>query len=115
MCDNTDSPFQVLTECSEGYIGVCRCCGEYNFVYKNMLLTFQEEGLKHFFQWFLENVQKQENNITLHNGKTQFFTGPVPNLFFVYTKEELEEIVGLYTEVSLILDARKIVNTPMRN
>ena len=114
MCENPDNPFQILAECREGYIGVCRCCGEYNVVYKNMLLTFQEDEMHHFFDWFLETMHTQEYNITLHTGKSHFFTGPVPNLFFVYTKAELEEIVGMYTEVTLVLDARKIVNKPMR-
>jgi hypothetical protein len=115
MCENTDPPFQILTECNEGYIGVCRCCGEYNFVYKNMLLTFQEPELHHFFEWFLETMHKQEYNVTLHNGKTQFFNGPVPNLFFVYTKAELAEITGMYTEVQLLLDARRILCAPNKN
>jgi hypothetical protein len=52
MCEDTDSPFQILTECREGYLGMCRCCDEFNFVYKNVLLTFQKVNRHHFFEGF---------------------------------------------------------------
>ncbi|MCW5911134.1 MAG: hypothetical protein KIT62_08675 [Cyclobacteriaceae bacterium] len=112
MCENDESPFQVLAECREGYIGLCSCCGELNFVYKNLLLTFQEAEFHHFFEWWFDQCDRQHYHITLLNGKTHFFTGPVPNMFLVYTKDELEEIKHLYTEVKLALDARRIINVP---
>jgi hypothetical protein len=111
MCENTDSPFQILADCHDGYIGVCRCCGEFNYVYKNMLLTFQEEDMHQFFSWFLTARNTQEFNMALANGRDHFFCGPVPNLFFAYSENELDDIEKMYSQTKLVLEARKIIST----
>jgi hypothetical protein len=110
MCERTNSSFRILAQCAEGYIGLCSCCGEFNYVYKNLLLVFQEEDMRQFFEWFIAARNGQGFNMTLENGRDHFFRGPIPNLFFAYSSEELDEIEKLYAETSLVLEARKLVS-----
>ncbi|MGC4022435.1 MAG: hypothetical protein QM734_11030 [Cyclobacteriaceae bacterium] len=110
MCERTDSSFQILAECADGYIGLCSCCHEFNYVYKNLLLTFKEEDMQQFFDWFIAARNQQGFDMALANGRDHFFRGPIPNLFFAYSAEELDEIEKLYIETNLLLEARKLVN-----
>ena len=53
--------FKIIAECSEGYIGICECCREFNFAFKNVLLTFQEEEMIGFFEWMIAGRDSCEN------------------------------------------------------
>jgi hypothetical protein len=102
--------YQVLTKCENGYIGICTCCKEFNFAYKNVLLTFQEESLFQFFNWLIECKDNPEYHLGLPHGRTHVYPSPMHNLFLVYTEEELVEIEQLFMEVRLVLEVRKIID-----
>ncbi|MEJ0054658.1 MAG: DUF6686 family protein, partial [Bacteroidota bacterium] len=42
--------FEILAECEDGYVGICKYCQEFNYSYKNILLTFQEQEMNNFFR-----------------------------------------------------------------
>lgn len=101
--------FQMLAECKDGYIGVCRCCWEFNYAYKNVLLTFQETEMCEFFEWLMEARKKKFMEMPLPNGMRHVYQSPVYNLFLVYTEDELNEIEILYSQVKLMLETFKIL------
>lgn len=103
--------YQLLTECENGYVGVCTCCKEFNFGYKNVLLSFQEDALFRFFTWLIECRDKPEYHLDLPHGRGHVYQSPMHNLFLVYSTEELDEIETLFVEVQLVLQARNIVMT----
>lgn len=49
-----ESSLNILAECDNGYIGVCECCSEFNFVYKNILLAFRQDELIRFCDWLID-------------------------------------------------------------
>ena len=100
---------QVLTECENGYVGVCTSCNEFNFAYKNILLTFQEDALFQFFTWLIECRDNPLYLLDLPHGRCHVYQSPMHNLFLIYTREELNEIERLFMEVQLVLQARNIV------
>ena len=102
--------FQILAECSEGYIGVCRCCWEFNYSYKNIFLTFQETEMCEFFNWLIEARKNKYMMIPLPHGERHVYQSPMYNMFLVYTEQELNEIEGLYMEVKVMLETLKILN-----
>lgn len=107
---NEAGNFQILAECNDGYIGVCRCCWEFNYVYKDVLLTFQEPEMCDFFNWLMECRKDGSMLMSLPHGERHVYRSPLYNLFLIYTEDELDEIEGLYAQVKLMLETFKILD-----
>lgn len=107
---NENNNFQILAECNDGYVGVCRCCWEFNFLFKNVLLTFQEPEMCDFFNWIIECRRNGSMMMPLPPGDRHVYRSPLYNFFIVYSEEELDEIEGLYAQVRLMLETIKILN-----
>lgn len=106
------STFQILAESDNGYIGVCECCKEYNFVYRNILLIFSEDELLRFCKWILAYRYHNDTYLPLAHGRTRVYTSPLSNLFLSFHEHELDELDQLFSETKLIIDARSLVNQP---
>ena len=104
-----DSPFHILAECHNGYIGICECCHEYNFVYKNILLIFSQDELLRFCEWVIGYRTHENTYLPLHHGRTRVYTSPLSNLFIAFREDELDEVDQLFTEARLILEARNLI------
>jgi hypothetical protein len=104
-----DSPLHILAECDNGYIGVCECCCEYNFVYKNILLIFSQEELTRFCSWVLQNRFYESTYLPLAHGRTRVFTSSLSNLFIVFREDELDEVDQLFSQAKLVLEARHLL------
>lgn len=100
--------FQVVCENANGYIGVCSCCGEYNFAYKTVLITFQEEQMLQFFDWLNEG-RNGENDTELKHGRNRIYSSPYGNLFLVFNDEELDEILSLHAQLLIMLQTKRIL------
>lgn len=112
---HTKTSFKILAETDNGYIGVCACCNEFNFAFKNVLLTFQQEEMFRFFEWIIARRDSPEHYMPLHHGRDKLFSSPNSNLFIVYNDDELNEIVMMYNEALLILEARKVLLSTRMN
>ncbi|MEI9917716.1 MAG: DUF6686 family protein [Bacteroidota bacterium] len=106
---NENDTFQILAECDHGYIGVCRCCWEFNYTYKNILLTFQEPDMRDFFDWIIECRRNGSVLLPLPCGSRHVYKSPLYNMFLVHTDEELNEIEIMYNEVKVMLETMKIL------
>lgn len=104
-----NSSFRILSECLHGYIGMCECCREFNFAYKTVLLTFQEDSMAIFFEWIMASRFLPEHYMPLRHGSRRIFSSPHGNLFLVYRDEEIDQILQLYSQVRLILEAEKVL------
>jgi hypothetical protein len=103
------SNFRILTECDHGYIGICDCCREFNFAYKNTLLTFQEDEMCRFFDWVIANRNSPEHYMPMQHGRSKVFSSPNSNLFLVYHDDELDEILLMYSQTKLMIEAQKVL------
>jgi len=103
--------FEILAECEEGYIGICRHCQEFNYSFKNILLTFQEQEMDNFFEWMIGCRQNGACEMVLPHGRGYVLSSPIHNLFIVYNDEEFDAIEKLYSEVRLMREAKKILNS----
>ena len=103
------SDFQILASSDNGYIGICTCCEQFNLVYKNILLTFQEESLFQFCDWLVECRNNPEYQYTSYHGRNHVYPSPLQNFFLMFSNSELAEVEHLYNEVQLVLEARKLV------
>ena len=101
--------FEIISENVYGYIGKCTCCEEFNFAYKNLLITFTEEHLFHFSDWLIGNQNNPEFLFDLPHGKSRIYRSPAENLFITFDVGELQELSHLFTEAHLVLEARKII------
>lgn len=106
-----DTTFRVLVECSDGYIGVCTCCCEFNFAYKTVLVSFQEEEMHRFFDWLITTSETQEHYMPLLHVRNRVFSSPHSNLFLAFNDQELEEIKGLYHQASILIQAENLLLT----
>lgn len=107
---NQDSPLNILSEGPNGYIGVCDCCHEFNFVYKNLLLAFREEELIRFCEWLIGYRYHRETFLPLPHGRTRVYKSPLSNLFIAFYDEELNEVEQLFNQARLLIEARSIVH-----
>jgi hypothetical protein len=104
-----EKSLHILSQSENGYVSQCVCCEEFNFTYKNVLLVFDEESMMRFFDWVVSYRYSKDNYQPLPHGRNRIYAGPHNNLFLVYNDEEINEIERLFAEVSVILEARKIV------
>ncbi|WP_333820063.1 DUF6686 family protein [Ohtaekwangia sp.] len=109
------SNLEILAESLNGYVSRCLCCHEFNLAYKNVLLVFDEEQLIRFFEWVLSNRQSLDNFHPLPHGRCRIFSSPHSNLLIVYNDEEIDELAGLFAEVQIVLEARRLVNCQKNN
>ncbi len=107
-----DSSFHILAECDNGYIGVCECCREFNFVYKNILLAFTEDELVRFCEWLMAYRYHNDTFLPLAHGKTRVYKSPLDNLFIAFHDTELDEVGLLFSQTQLMLEARGVLGTP---
>ena len=103
------TPFHILGECGSRYIGVCECCQEYNFVYKNILLIFSQDELLRFCEWVIRYRRHENTYLPLHHGRSRVYKSPLSNLFIAFREDELDEVDQLFTEARLILEARDLI------
>jgi hypothetical protein len=101
--------FRLLAEHEHGYIGICECCREFNVAYKNMLISFQEEEMMQFFDWIHANQFNPAHYMRLAHGRNRIFTSPHSNLYMVFTDEEIVELLEMFGQVKLVLEAEKIL------
>jgi len=106
---NENNHFQVLAECEDGYIGVCKCCWEFNFLYKNVMLTFQEPEMNEFFDWLFECRKNKTMMMPLPHGDRHVYRSPLYNMFIVYDETELDNIEQMFSEVKIMLETIKIL------
>lgn len=112
-CENTNTPFRVLTDCRHGYIGVCACCGDYNLAYKNLLLIFSEPQLFQFLDWLEDSRRHPDFRVALRHGRTHLYCGPVPTVYLAFNDRELDDLNQMAVEVKLLLEARRaLAGTP---
>jgi hypothetical protein len=104
-----ESPLNILAHTDNGYIGLCDCCHEYNFVYKNILLAFQREELTRFLDWLIAYRTHDDTYLPLPHGRTRVYRSPLSNLFLAFHEEELDEVTQLFAEAQLILEARSLL------
>lgn len=104
-----ESTLNILASADNGYIGVCECCNEFNFVYKNVMLALQQEELVRFLDWLLTNRTHDETYLPLPHGRTRVYRSPLSNLFLTFDEQELDEITQMFAEIQLILEARSLL------
>src|SRR5690349_4147625 len=104
-----ETAFRVLAEGIDGYLGVCTCCRKFNFAYKTVLLSFQEDEMHRFFDWLITNSKNREHYAPLRHGRNHVFSSPHSNLFLTFNDQELEEIEALYHQAILLLQAEQLL------
>lgn len=104
-----ESPLSILAESENGYIGVCDCCHEFNFVYKNLLLAFRQDELVRFCEWLIAYRHHNETFLPLPHGRTRVYKSPLSNLFIAFYDEELDEVDTLFSQAKLVIEARTII------
>jgi hypothetical protein len=109
------SQFKILSECDHGYIGVCECCHEFNFAYKNILITFQEEEMNRFLDWVVTRRNCPQHYMPLRYGRNKVFSSPNSNLFITFHDKELDEVEQLYNEMKIVLEAQRVLVSSRRN
>lgn len=104
------SEFRILAECRNGYVAECSCCCELNFAYKNILLSFGEEDMLRFLLWLRDSRDCEDNYLPLPHCRDRVYRSPLENFYLTFNLQELAEIEQLLAEVSLIVEARKIIH-----
>ena len=103
------STLNILAQSDNGYIGECECCHEFNFVYKNILLIFQQEELFRFLDWLISYRKHDDTYLPLPHGTSRVYRSPLNNMFLAFHEHELDELTTLFTEAQIILEVRSLL------
>jgi hypothetical protein len=104
-----DNGFRILSECADGYIGMCTCCREFNFAYKTILLSFQEEDMQRTFNWLIANGRTHKQSMPMRHGRRGILSSELSNLYLVFNKTDLEEIKVLFQQALLLLEVENVL------
>lgn len=108
-CENTNQPFQIITQCNDGYIGYCECCGDFNLAYKTLLLVFQQDEMMRLLHWIEENRNNGDFLFPFPHGRDRIYRSPISNLYLLFNEAELDDLSNMAMESKLILEARKVI------
>lgn len=100
-------PFKTLLQKEYGYVGVCDSCKVYHIAFRNIMFCLEENE----FEWFrqlLTEKRMMEPFCTPH-GKELIHYTPLSNFYLLFSQAEVEELLLLMTEVSLTVEARKML------
>ena len=99
--------YRTLVEKEYGYIGVCENCKTYNIAYKNFLLCLDEAEMA----WFRQQIadKKMMNDFSTSHGKELIHFTPLSNFYLLFSNDEVAELVAMQDEVSLTVEARKML------
>ena len=103
--------FEIIAESTNGYIGSCTCCQEFNFVFKNVVLAFQQDELLRFGDWLIDYRYHNDTFLALPHGRTRVYRSPLTNLFIAFHDNELDEVSHLFSQVNLVLEARTLLQS----
>ena len=103
------SSFRIVAECENGYISECMCCRDFNFVYKNIVLCFEQEELHRFLHWLIDTRYASESYHPLAHWRDRVYRSPLTNLCLAFNQEELEEIETLFAETQLVQEAQRVL------
>ncbi|WP_234737011.1 DUF6686 family protein [Tellurirhabdus bombi] len=102
---------RTLTERENGYIGYCAGCQSYNVAYKNSLFVLQESEFSCYRQVLVSRVGMRPFFTT--HGKEWLLKTPMLNYFLLLTDEEIDEVVAMMDEASLLREVAQILQTPI--
>lgn len=97
-----------LSECCDGFIGICECCSNVNLLYKNIAIKLKEEEFE-YFRNYLNELNPDDFIIKSRHGRNVFMRTPVKNIVLCFSKYELKELTMLFNEATLMLTAYKIL------
>jgi hypothetical protein len=112
MCKN--SSLEIVSQCKHGYIGLCRGCNRFNLVFENLFLLMEHEEVVSLCRMLEDHFGVFWHNSSIGNGKQITMNTPLHNFFMAFSVEEFEEFKTMVIEANLILDAREILDQPIK-
>lgn len=103
---------KTLAQNENGYIGYCAGCQSYNIAYKNSLFILTEAEFTSYRNVMAERTAMRPF-VTTH-GKEWLLITPMPNYFITLSNDEIDELVQMMDEVSLLKEVEQILNTTHR-
>ncbi|MCE7040457.1 DUF6686 family protein [Dyadobacter sp. CY312] len=98
---------KTLSECPNGYVGYCECCARYNVSFNNSLFIFSENEFEGFKQLLTERVGL--NPFYTTHGKEVIAQTPMKNYYLVFAETEIQQLLDMMIEASLIVETNQIL------
>ncbi len=93
--------YSILSQTDKGFVRYCYDCHTYSIVYENILMNFDDKGFQNFksnvSQCYVENVKDSYNP----KRRDIFFNTRVDGLQFIFSVEEVGEILSLMQTAEL--------------
>lgn len=112
MCQN--SKLEIVSQNTHGYIGQCNGCNRFNLVFENFFLLMEHEEIISLGRMLEDHFGVFWHNSPIGNGKQITMNTPLPNFFMAFSVEEFEVFKTMVLETNLILEARQILQEPMK-
>lgn len=103
---------KTLTQCENGYIGYCTGCQTYNVAYKNSLFVLTEAEFAGYRDVMAERTAMRPFFTT--HGKEWLLRTPMPNYFLMLSDTEIDELIPMVDEATLLMEVERILNATHR-
>lgn len=99
-----------LIQQENGYIGYCAGCQSYNVAYKNSLFILSESEFACYREVMAERTAMRPF-FTTHD-KSWLLKTPMPNYFMLFSDNELDELVQMMDEASILMEVDQLLRVP---
>ena len=103
---------KTLSQNENGYIGYCAGCQSFNVAYKNSLFILAEAEFA-CYQEVMADRTAMRPFFTTH-GKEWLMKTPMPNYFITFSDDEINDLIQLMEEATLIMEVGQILKTTHR-
>lgn len=107
MC--ADNSIQILSQSEHGCIYLCKNCGVYNVVFKNIFLFLSEIEIYSLSNIFQKGIGVQELEKPIWQGRSVLVQTPFQNMYFCFDKQEYQEFSFLLSASSCAITQRKVL------
>ena len=101
---------KTLTQQENGYIGYCAGCQSFNVAYKNSLFILSESEFDCYRQVMADRTGM--NPFFTTHDKEWILKTPMPNYYLMFSEAELDEIIQMMNEASLLMEVNQLLRTP---
>ncbi|MBD2752649.1 DUF6686 family protein [Spirosoma validum] len=103
---------KTLAQRDNGYIGYCAGCQSYNVAYKNSLFILAEAEFACYRDVMTDRTAMRPFFTT--HGKEWLLKTPMQNYFIMLSDEEIEELVQMMDEATVLMEVDQILNITHR-
>lgn len=102
---------QVINSNGIGYVSKCACCQEVQFGIGTVVSHMPEQGFRNLVKSLQQIAPDADQKlVSLPDGDRLLLRTPVEDMWLSLSRKEFDDLLELFTQTVLILDANNLIN-----